>query len=706
MKLLAGVALLRAVAAGESNPVRRVVDLLSGLRDKCEKDLKAEEGLFEAYECWYKTIKKEKGASNEEAQSRIDSLSTYIEDIEAGRIEFTSERKDLEKEISGLKSDLSKATALREQEEKDFTAADEEMGTAIDALDEAITVLKEGTGEEFLQADTRKSQNIKWSLRKALQVGRALISKEDAQYMEAILDDDKPNPDWKKLNRKATFKMKYSARSKKIIATLESMKETFEKNKEAAAEKEDAAVKEYDDLKSAKEDLLNAAEKALTDMTKEGGARQLSKDDAQKEIDALESQVTADEKYMEEAESAYETKSDEWKARKELRQNEIVAFGKALEVLHSDDARDLFKKSYESQGYSFLQRSASVSAQCHRVRQVRGQALRELSSAVHDPRVALLATVADVSGIDKVVESIDKLVATLEDEEEEDLKNKENCESDLSNNYGDARISAMKVDDSTEDIDRAKSKVEEIAQQIKERQEVVAQLEKDLQAAKDQRAEEKSKFESDKVDDEKAKELIKMAEDVLKKWKTKGEFVQLNSQPMFLQVAAHKQHAPGDAPPPPPQTWDAGAEYKGAEGESQGVMSILSIIADDIQKDIDAAVQAEKDAEDSFEKIKTDLEDTIKDGEDAIDAYEKEKADREDEAVEAGKERATEKEGLDSIMDEIKSLKPGCNYILLNVEVRTKKRQVEIDGLKKAKAILQGADYGKESLLQRDAVSC
>jgi len=699
MKLFATFALLKAAIASEGNPVRRVVDLLTGLKDKCEADLKAEEDLFESYVCWYKTIKKEKGASNEEAQSRIDSLSSYIEDIEAGRIELTSERKDLEKETAGLKSDLEKAAALREQEEKDFTAADEEMGTAIDALDEAIAVLKEGTGEEFLQAESRKSQDVKWSLRKALQVGRALISKEDAEFMESFLDEDKPK-DWKKLNRKASFKMKYSARSKKIIQTLESMQDTFVKNKEAAAEKEDAAVKEYDDLKGSKEDLLNAAEAALTDQTKEGGARSLSKDDSQKEIDALEAQVEADENYMEEAESAYNSKLEGWKGRKELRQNEIMAFGKALAVLHSDDARDLFKKSY-----SFLQRSSTVTTQCHRVRQVRSQALRELSSAVHDPRVALLATVADVSGIDKVIESIDKLVATLEEEEEEDLKNKENCESDLSSNYGDARTSAIKVDDSTEDIDRAKSKVEEITTQIKEREESVAQLEKDLQAAKDQRAEEKTKFEGDKVDDQNAKGLLKMATEVLGKWKSGGEFVQMHSQPTFLQISKHnqKQQTPGDAPPPPPSTWDEGEEYKGAGGESQGIMSILDILADDIQKDIDSAVKAEEEAEESFGKIKTDLEDTIKDGEDAIEAYEKEKADREDEAVEAAKERATEKEGLDATMTEIKSLKPGCNYILLNVEVRTKKRQVEIDGLKKAKSILQGAGA---AFLQRDAVDC
>ena len=40
-----------------------------------------------------------KTASNEKAKSRADSLKSYIADISAGRIELTSERTDLEKEI-------------------------------------------------------------------------------------------------------------------------------------------------------------------------------------------------------------------------------------------------------------------------------------------------------------------------------------------------------------------------------------------------------------------------------------------------------------------------------------------------------------------------------------------------------------------------------------------------------------------------------
>ena len=58
------------------------------------------------------------------------------------------------------------------------------------------------------------------------------------------------------------------------------------------------------------------------------------------------------------------------------------------------------------------------------------------------------------------------------------------------------------------------------------------------------------------------------------------------------------------------------------------------------------------------------------------------------------KELQSEKmESLGATTKEISALEPGCDFIAVNLEVRTKNRQLEIDGLKKAKAILKGAEF-------------
>merc|ERR1719379_2991454 len=136
------LALAAPPAAAESlNPITRVVQLMEGLAKKIEKDGKAEEDLFEKYVCWYKTVVSTKKASNAEAKDRIEQLTAYIDDIKSGRVEFTSERKDLEAEIEKLNTEIETATDMRKKENEDFLAAKDEMDKAIAALELAVDVL-------------------------------------------------------------------------------------------------------------------------------------------------------------------------------------------------------------------------------------------------------------------------------------------------------------------------------------------------------------------------------------------------------------------------------------------------------------------------------------------------------------------------------------------------------------------------------------
>merc|ERR1719238_880066 len=98
------------------NPITRVVELLQGLAEKIEQDGKAEEELFDKYMCWGTTVVESKKASNTAAKDRIDALEAYIADIEAGKIEFTSERTDLEKLIEKLGKEIESGEAKREKE--------------------------------------------------------------------------------------------------------------------------------------------------------------------------------------------------------------------------------------------------------------------------------------------------------------------------------------------------------------------------------------------------------------------------------------------------------------------------------------------------------------------------------------------------------------------------------------------------------------
>merc|ERR1719305_1640855 len=94
--------------------------------------------MYEDFVCWGKSIISQKTETNAAAASRIDELEAYIADLDSGRVELTSERSDLEKEIAGLMSDMETATALRKKENSDFLDAEDEMKKAIAALKSAI----------------------------------------------------------------------------------------------------------------------------------------------------------------------------------------------------------------------------------------------------------------------------------------------------------------------------------------------------------------------------------------------------------------------------------------------------------------------------------------------------------------------------------------------------------------------------------------
>merc|ERR1719450_1529043 len=282
-----------AAATGDKlNPITRVVELLQGLAKKVEADGKAEEDLFDAYVCWYKTVVSSKKASNAEAKDRIESLTAYIDDVKSGRIEFTSERKDLEAEIEKLNTEIETATDMRKKENEDFLAAKDEMEKAIAALEKAVDVLGSATADHKDGVLT----SVGFDLRRAVQLGSNFLSEQDARFLEQVLDGDVPEVDWKKLNRKATFKMKYKARSLKIQEILADMLQTFEDNLADATKKESHAKSNFDKLTGSKNDQLTAAQDALSGG--EGAARTLSASESQEEVDALTEQVTNDEKYI------------------------------------------------------------------------------------------------------------------------------------------------------------------------------------------------------------------------------------------------------------------------------------------------------------------------------------------------------------------------------------------------------------------------
>jgi len=699
MKAVAFLCLLGLTTAANLSPVTRVVELLKALSAQTEKEGKVEEGLYEDFVCWGKSIINQKTDSNAAANSRIQELEAYIADLDGGRVEFTSERTDLEKEIAELMSDMETSTANRKKEKADFDDASEEMNQAITALDSAIKTLDEATKDHKEGVLLAVRSSLKGAsanggmaalvqqqtqLKKATELGERFLAKADAMFLKRVLLGDVPKVDWKKLNRKATFKMGYKARSFKIQEVLKKMHQTFQGNLDDATQKENDAIAEYDKLQKSKGDQLDAARKALNKMESESGANGMSRQESVDELNALKEQVSNDEKFIKQTQKSLADKKKQWKIRSDLRSGELAAISKAIYILHNDDARDLFKKSFASQE-SFLQvkQTAHMAAAQNAMNTIRDAAKRS-----GDKR--LLTLITGPGSVKKmfgpIIKKIDAMIKQLKAEEDQDLETKQTCEDDRMENTRKAIVLSRGIDEATDLINKLAKHIADCKAKIEQLDADYKATEEELKKATRMRADENKAWKETDADDKLAAETVQNARDVLAGFYKDNNLalMQKGKQPVSGMAA-------GDAPPPPPATWEG--DYGGKTGESQGIVAIMEMVQQDIVKDREDAKADEDSAQKEFDAFKKDSKDKMSELKDEKDQTEKDMGNAEQKKVDTEKQRATDKGELDAGLQKIKDIDPNCEYYEVNYPMRRENRKIEIDGLNKAKAILKGGVF-------------
>merc|ERR1719272_130309 len=537
---------------------------------------------------------------------------------------------------------------------------------------------------------------------RAVQLSQKALSEQDSRFLEQVLDGDVPNVDWKKLNRKATFKMKYKARSLKIQEILADILQTFEDNLADAKKKEKDTKSSFDTLMGSKNSQLSAAQDALSGGEGEGASRGLAADEAQGEVDALTTQVSNDEKYISQVEASYADKVSEWKERKRLRTEEIASISKAIEILASDDAKDTMGSSFKSQGNFFLQVQESGCSTQKRATKVVHK-LRDMAAKHNDPRLSSLAVAVHLTTkghFDKIVKEVMKMVSDLHEEADEDLKTKETCEADRMANTKTAKKAAQSMDDETALINRKKADIEAMQKEIAGIVAHVKELRLQLEEAQIRRAKENREFKAAKADDEAAGVLIGKSMDVLKKfYEDNGlALAQTGSRVAQPEVTA------GEAPPPPPSTFNE--PYGGNKGASNGIISILEMVASDVEKDIKTATAEEAKAKTDYDTFKSETEALIKSLNSEKADLEGKVGDAETAVVDAKKTRKDKKKVLDDTMAFLRSIAPSCDYMAVNFELRKANREAEIDGLIEAGASLEGGAFNKDAGFLQNGAEC
>merc|ERR1719220_1013003 len=165
--------------------------------------------------------------------------------------------------------------------------------------------------------------------------------------------------------------------------------------------------------------------------------------DATQEYDDTEAQMKSDIQFFDETKKSCKAKHDEWVERSSLRQEEIEGVEKAIEILSTDEARELFESSIKEgkevkadDSYdtgtvtSFVQKSADSSAE--------GSApayhmLRDAARHTHSLRLAALAVRVQgtkAGHFDEVIAAIDEKIKTLKEEDLADIAKRDQCKEE------------------------------------------------------------------------------------------------------------------------------------------------------------------------------------------------------------------------------------------------------------------------------------
>merc|ERR1719305_2052675 len=182
-----------------------------------------------------------------------------------------------------------------------------------------------------------------------------------------------------------------------------------------------ANQKAYEELKAAKEEEIAAGQAQVDSKVQELATADEKNAQAKKDIEDTKASLSADEQFLMMLKEKCSMTDSEGEERQKTRQLEMEACSKALAVLSSDDAHDLFTKTFNP---SLLQKENTM----HSERRAQAsKLLAGVARKLQNPRLATLAVRVRLDAFTRVKKAIDDMVAQLLKEKEDEIKHKDFC---------------------------------------------------------------------------------------------------------------------------------------------------------------------------------------------------------------------------------------------------------------------------------------
>merc|ERR1719316_1497168 len=666
--VLAGFAAPSEATAVElrANPIRKVVTMLQDMQKTVEEEGKKEEDLFEKFMCYCSGGEGALDASISAGKAQIEQLTASID-------RGTAEKSQLDQDIVSHKADreeaekvIKESTAMREKEAAEFAAASGDMKSNIQAMGQALEALKKGLSASLLQTGVGSVlRNIVRSSPQVRQSERPLLMSflESGEGLEGGSDQ--------------------------IIGIVEQMKETMEADLAEATSKEGEAKSIYETTMTDKTKEIESAGKAVESKTARSGSVAVETVQAKADLEKTEKALAEDIEFSANLAKNCATKQKEWDERCKLRAEEIEAISDTIEMLNSDDALELFKKTLPSAS-AFIQTGMGTRSQTRRASAMIKKAM-STDTAHSVNRHLMLATLrSGVGGFEKVVGMVDGMVGVLEGEQEKDDKTDVWCLAELEKTEAEAKQTTVDISDLETAVDEARDAIATVTSEIEDLKAGLVELDKDVAESTELRKKEHEESLNEAAANGAAVELLGMAKNRMNKFYNPTLYKEpekaAEEEEFFAQVSARA------AQPGPPPEMPTG-EYKKSEGSSS-IIAMMDQMIKDTEMDMAEAKRNEEEAQKDYEQEMSDAATKRADDSKLIVTKEGEKAEKTT-MLEGLKEHKRTKSGaLDVLEAQITNLHKTCDFLIEQYAKIKEERLKEEEGLKSAKMVLAGAKLG------------
>jgi len=649
----------------KTRPIMKVVRMLEDMKEELNKELEDDKAVQELLECWCGTGMKEKEKSIQLAESRISELEAALGEALAKINELKSKRKAVQEEQYADQKALDESEEMRMKENKAFHETEGDLLQAIDATENAITMLsKHNAGLAQIKAVAQSLQTAR--------VTELMIRSKglDASKTTALKD-------FITGTNQATGFMQipgmqsYAPQSGQIFGILKQMKEDFDVDLAAEQKSEKKALEEFQALKESKLAEIDTGKATIVQYDQDLAELGQQNAEAMKELEDTQEQLGLDQTFLATLNKKCAGSDEKFEARVKTRLAEIDAVEDTIEILNSDTSFEAFDKGVNS----FLQVDSEDKNKRNKVVAI----LRAAASHSKNPAIALLAVSAQLDVFTKIKEEIDKLIGEMEAQQADEVEHRDFCIKSLNENNRSQTAAYEKKDSLTTRIADLEKNIETLTQNMETTTQEIADTQTQMGRRSETREAENGDYQATVQEQRLTQMILQKAID------------RMSQVYAMLQArqpgAPHTQTSatstdPGNGP----------AKFKKYE-ENAGGKRVLAML-DDVKQDSinmeNEAIADEEDAQAAYENFMKDSNKFIITGTKGVIDMTEAKSTAESDLVMANTDLKGTMGELFGLHEESGDLHKSCDFLLNNFELRQKARSEEMDALREAKNILSG----------------